>query len=79
MQKMAPDIIVDSCFMGDINPSLEGAPVDISECIELMKKNYKQISPDYEEDNVITTIWIKKGEFIAQEVLKHITISIINQ
>ena len=79
MQKMAPDIIVDSCFMGDINPSLEGAPVDISECIELMKKNYKQISPDYEEDNVITTVWVKKGEFVSQEVLKHITISIINQ
>ena len=78
MQKIALDIIVDSCFMGDINPSLKGNPVDISECVELMKKNYKQISPDYEEDNVITTIWVKKGEFVPQEVLKHITFSIIN-
>ena len=78
MQKMAPEIIVDSCFNGDINPSLEGTPVDISECIKLMKKNYTQISPDYEEDNIITTIWVKKGEFVSQEVLKHITMSIIN-
>ena len=43
-----------------------------------MKKNYKQISPNYEEDNVITTIWVKKGEFIAQEVLKHLIMSITN-
>ena len=78
MQKMAPDIVVDSCFMGELNPELKGEPVDISECIELMKKNYMQISPNYEEDNVITTIWVKKGEFVSQEVLKHITMSIIN-
>ena len=78
MQKMAPDIIVDSCFMGELSPELKGEPVDISECIELMKKNYMQISPNYEEDNVITTVWVKKGEFVSQEVLKHITMSIIN-
>ena len=78
MQNMAPDIVVDSCFMGELNPELKGEPVDISECIELMKKNYMQISPNYEEDNVITTVWVKKGEFVSQEVLKHITMSIIN-
>ena len=78
MQKMAPDIVVDSCFIGDINQQLKGTPVDISECIKLMKKNYTQISPDYEEDNIITTIWVKKGEFVSQEILKHITMSIIN-
>ena len=33
--------IVDSCFNGDINQQLKGQPVDISECIELMKKNYQ--------------------------------------
>ena len=78
MQKMAPEIIVDSCFNGELNPELKGQPVDISECIEAMKKNYKQISPNYDEDNIITTIWVKKGEFIPQEILKHITMSIIN-
>ena len=75
---MAPEIIVDSCFMGEINKDLEGTPVDISECIDLMKKNYKQILPESEEDNVVTTIWVKKGEFVPQEVLKHISNSIIN-
>lgn len=79
MQRQAPEIIVDSCFHGEVNPGLDGAPVDISECIDKMKKDYRQISPDYDEDNVTTSVWIKKGEFVPQEVLKHITLAIINQ
>ena len=78
MQKMAPEIIVDSCFNGDINPELKGQPVDIAECIDIMKKKYIQISPNYDEDNVTTTIWVRKGEFVPQEILKHITLAIIN-
>lgn len=78
MQQMTPDIIVDSCYHGQLNPELKGTPVDISECIELMQKNYRQISPNYDEDNIITSIWVKKGEFISQEILKHITLSITN-
>ena len=78
MQKMSPEIIVDSCYMGEIASDLEGKPVDITECIEKMNKKYVQISPDYDEDNIITTIRIKKGEFIPQEILKHITFAIIN-
>ena len=78
MQKMAPEIVVDSCYQGEIDPALQGQPVDIEECIDVLGKKYKQISPDYEEENVITTIHVKKGEFVPQEVLKHITLSIIN-
>ena len=78
MQKMSPEIIVDSCYMGEIASDLKGKPVDITECIEKMNKKYVQISPDYDEDNIITTIRIKKGEFIPQEILKHITFAIIN-
>lgn len=78
MNKMAPEIIVDSCYHGELAPNLKGNPVDISECINIMKQKYHQISPDYEEDNITTTIWIKKGEFVSQEVLKKITLAIIN-
>lgn len=76
MQKMAPEIIVDSCYHGELDSELKGAPVNITECIELMQKDYKQISPNYDEDNITTSIWVKKGEFIPQEILKHITLSI---
>lgn len=79
MHKQAPEIIVDCCYHGDITSGLEGQPVDISECIEIMKQKYRQISPDYTEDNVVTTVWIKKGEFVSQEVLKHITLAIQGQ
>ena len=51
---------------------------EYSEYKHTMKQKYKQISPDYDEDNVTTTIWVKKGEFVPQEVLKHITLQIIN-
>lgn len=74
--KLMPDIIVDSMYCGEINPDLKGVPVDISPCIESMNKNYRQISQDYKLDNVITTVHIRKGEFVDQDVLKHIIESI---
>lgn len=70
--KLRPDIVVDSMYCGELNPELEGVRVDITPCIEAMKKNYRQISKDYELDNIITTVWVKKGAFIEQSTLKHI-------
>lgn len=79
MQNDAPDVIVDSCYMGDINSELKGNPVDITLCIDVMNKDYKKVSPDYNEDNVITTVWVKKGAEVNNEILNHITLSIINK
>lgn len=78
MQKMAPDIIVDSCNHNPIDAKFTGNPVDIKECIEKMEKEYQKVSPDYEEDNVTTTVWVKKGKVINQDVLDRIILSIIN-
>ena len=78
MQKMPPEIIVDCCYRGEMDKGLSGNPIDISECVEKMDKEYKQISPDYDEENVITSIRVKKGEFVDQSVLKSITLAIIN-
>ena len=76
--KLVPDIIVDSMYCGDLNSELEGQPVDISACIEIMCKDYRQISQNYELDNVITTVWVKKNSFIEQATLKHIIQAIEN-
>ena len=76
--KLMPEVIVDSKYIGELNSELKGQPVDISPCIEVMEKKYTKITPDYEQDNVLTSIWVRKGEFIEQEVLKHIIISITN-
>ncbi len=70
--KLQPDILVDSMFCGELDPALSGDKVDITPCIEAMHQNYRRISQEYELDNVITTVWIKKGAFIEQATLKHI-------
>jgi dihydrofolate reductase len=70
--KLMPDIIVDSMYRGALDPELSGDPVTITPCIDVMKKAYRQISQDYIEDDVVTSLWIKKGNFVDQTVLKHL-------
>ena len=74
--KLMPDVIVDSMYCGELNPELKGEPVDISLCINTMNKDYRKISKDYELDNVITSVWVKKDSFIEQSTLKHIVSAI---
>ena len=78
-EKLMPDIVVDSMYKGEINPDLKGDKIDISECIEIMSKKYFKISSDYEEDNITTTVWVKKGDFVEQSVLKRIILAIENK
>lgn len=78
-EKLMPDIVVDSMYKGELNPELSGAKIDISECIEVMRKKYFKISTDYEEDNIITSVWVKKGDFVEQSVLKKIICAIENK
>lgn len=79
MQNDDIDVVVDSCYHGALNPDLSGVKVDITPCIDAMYSNYTKVSPDYEEDNVTTTVWVKNGAVVEEEVLKHITLSIINK
>lgn len=74
--KLLPEIVVDCVYKGDLNPNLEGEKVEITACIDSMNKNYRQISRDYEQDNIITSVWVRKGEFVEQNVLKKIIIAI---
>ena len=77
-EKLMPDIIVDSMYKGDLNPDLDGPKIDISECIDILHKKYFKISVDYELDNITTTVWVKKGDFVEQSVLKRIINAIEN-
>lgn len=71
-EKLMPDIIVDSMYKGALNPDLKGNPVTITPCIDVMLSKYVKISADYVLDDVITSVWVKKGGFVDQAVLKHI-------
>lgn len=78
MQSDAPEVIVDSCYNGEIDPNLSGNPVDITLCVDIMKNSYEKVSSNFEEDNVTTTVWVKKNAIVDDEVLNHIIKSIIN-
>lgn len=74
--KLAPEIIVDCMFRGAVKSDAKSEKIDISSSIDIMNKKYRKISQDYVLDDVVTSIWIKKGEFIEQSVLKRIVASI---
>ena len=77
--KLMPDIVVDSMYKGELNPNLEGPKIDITTCIDVLKSKYIKISQDYELDNITTTVWVKKGDFVEQSVVKHIIEAIENK
>lgn len=70
--KLRPDVVVDCVYHGKLNPDAKGEPVVITDCVNVLFEKYRQISSDYELDDVTTSVWIKKGEFVDQNVLKRI-------
>lgn len=56
-----PDIIVDSEYLPDLPTDLTGTPVDITPCVRKMKSVYEPVSAGIQTDNIITTVWLKKG------------------
>lgn len=68
--KLKPEIIVDCVYNGDINVQSGGEEISITPCIEVMEREYRPITLGYEKDQVTTTIYLKKGEFVEQAVLK---------
>lgn len=78
MEKSMPDFIVDSAYMGEIDPSFKGEPVTISRSVELMHQNYQKITDDFILDNINTTIWVKKDSPVDEKVLEHLKNAIYN-
>lgn len=56
-----PEVIIDSEYLPDLPTNLSGEPVHITSCIDIMKTEYECVSTPYELDNIITTVWVKKG------------------
>lgn len=78
-EKLMPDIVVDCMYQGELNPDLKGQKVDITPCVETLQKKYQQISQNYIEDNILTRVYIKKGDFVDQSTIKHIIEAIENK
>jgi len=77
--ELMPDVVVDCVYQGDLNADLKGQKVDITPCVDALKEKYEQISKDYLEDNIITRVFVKKGDFVDQAVIKHILSAIENK
>lgn len=68
--KLMPDIIVDCVYAGEIFSDLKGEAITITPCIDVMKKKYFKITDDYERDGVKAALWVKRGDFVEQSVLR---------
>ncbi|MBQ9235188.1 MAG: dihydrofolate reductase [Alphaproteobacteria bacterium] len=79
MRQMPPEVIVDSCNHNEISGTYSGNPVDIKECIDIMMQDYEQVSPEYNEDNVTTTLWVRKGALVNDDVLRYLTLAITEE
>lgn len=70
--KLMPDIVVDCVYFGEIDNSLDGEKIAVTPSVEIMQKKYWSLPQTFELDNVKTTIWLKKGDFVEQSVVKKI-------
>lgn len=75
--KLLPDIVIDCVYDGPLQ-KLDGVPVHITPCIELLAKKYFKIAEGQTQDNVANHLYVKRGDFVDQSVLRHI-LSIIEQ
>ena len=69
--KLLPDIVVDCIYDGDILPNLKGDKIDISTCMPVLDKKYIKVA-EKQVDGVTRRMLIRKGEFVAQAVMKKI-------
>ncbi len=72
MEKSAPEIVVESVYLGDLDDGLTGQPVDIKVCADKVAVDYEPVSKTYLLDNVATTVWLKKGIVRPIETINHI-------
>lgn len=70
-EALKPQIIVDCVYEGEVF-DLEGEKITISACMDEVNKHYRRISPFYKKGNVVSSIKVRKNEFVEQSVLKRI-------
>jgi len=70
--KLMPDIVVDCVYGGAVNVALSGERIDITPCVDIMEKKYFKLTDDFDRDGVKAALWVKKGDFVEQSVLKRL-------
>lgn len=72
MEKRLPDIVVESIYQGELKSNLTGSKIDITPCVCVLQQDYEKITADDVLDDILTSIWIKKGVSVHQDVLTHL-------
>lgn len=70
-EALKPHIIVDCVYEGEVF-DLEGEKITISACMDEVNKKYRRISSFYKKGNVVSSVKVRKNEFVEQSVLKRI-------
>lgn len=78
-ESLLPSVVVDCVYQGDLDSSLEGPKIDITPCVDVLHSKYKKFSADYEQDQIITSVWVKTGDFVDLNLISHIVQSIENK
>lgn len=69
---LMPDVVVDSVYNGKIELRSNEKITDVSASVQVLKEKFMPLPYTFDLDNVTTTIWVKKGEFVDQNVIKQI-------
>ncbi len=69
--KLLPDIVMDCVYEGEMQSGLKGEKREISACIPVLQKKYIKVAQSI-KDNVQRNMYIKRGEFVDQAVMKNL-------
>lgn len=69
--QIMPDIVVDCVYGGEISPEAKDL-VDVNTSVAVLEEKYQPLTQHFELDGVTTRIWLKKGDFVEQSVVKKI-------
>lgn len=69
--EIMPDIVVDCVYKGAINENATNL-IDVNRSVAVLEAKYYALPQRFELDNVVTTVWLKKGDFVEQAPVKKI-------
>lgn len=69
---LRPEIVVDCVYHGALKDGISGESASVDKSVTVLEKKYMPLSQHFEMDNVTTTVWLLKGAFVAQNVVKEI-------
>ena len=72
IENIMPDVVVDCVYQGKMKDGLKGPEISVQPCVDVLEKKYFALPQKFELDDVITTVWLKKGSFVEQETVKKI-------